>query len=155
MQETTPELLSTEQDRIRDADGKLLPGAKINPTGKGGFVDNPENINAGGRPKNPESFTYWMNLFKKMSLIDFKLARENYDGDEWTVAAEAAYVRVEASLGKELANFEAVADRTEGKAPQTVIHEGGIFTDTKVEFLIVDAPTDTPQQETTVDTSAA
>lgn len=150
-----PENPTTEQEGHRDENGRFVPGIAPNPLGKGGFADNPENINAGGRPKNPESFTYWMNLFKKMSLIDFKLARENYDGDEWTVAAEAAYVRVEASLGKELANFEAVADRTEGKAPQTVIHEGGIFTDTKVEFLIVDAPTDTPQQETTVDTSAA
>lgn len=120
-----------------------------NPQGKGGFGDHPENRND-GRWKKEASFTYWMNKFKNMSLLDFKMARETYDGDQWTVAAEAAYVRVEAALGKELANFEAVADRTEGKAPQTVKHEGGLFANTRLEMVVL-PNADTDQPEATAD----
>lgn len=34
-----------------------------NPTGKGGFIDHPENINKEGRPKNQFSITHWAREF--------------------------------------------------------------------------------------------
>lgn len=34
-----------------------------NPKGKGGFGDNPQNINRNGRPRNDVSITYWIKKF--------------------------------------------------------------------------------------------
>lgn len=51
---------TTELDKNKqDQEGKKVG----NPTGKGGFGDNPDNINKGGRPKNEVSITYWIKKF--------------------------------------------------------------------------------------------
>lgn len=152
----TQELLiitATEQVVNHKENGEFASGNKANPIGKGGFAENPQNINAGGRPKNLESFVYWLNLFKSMSLVNFRMARDEFEGDQWTVAAEAAYIRIEEALKTDLSNFEAVADRTEGKAPQTIRHEGGLFSNSKLEMVIIDVNTDQPEAEPNAQTS--
>jgi DNA-binding XRE family transcriptional regulator len=82
-----------------------------NPTGKGGFGERPQDINPGGRPKNAESFTYWMGHFKNMGKQEFlKWEKEN---DNPTMAASLAYARV-FKARNELKEFQEVANRTEG-----------------------------------------
>lgn len=101
------------------SDQKTLEQAEVkrdmnlNPTGKGGFADHPENINFGGRPKNPQSFTWWMNNFKEMSVTDFLAWAKNTPNSERTVAADLAYQRVLNSRNQ-LDEFKEVANRTEG-----------------------------------------
>lgn len=104
--------LTTKQVNI-----KPIVDMNRNPTGKGGFRERPENINPGGRPKNQESFTYWMNYFKNLYVSDFLLWAKNNPEDKRTVAADIAYTRILNSR-KELADFREVANRTEGMPRQ-------------------------------------
>lgn len=90
-----------------------------NPTGKGGFGDNPENINAGGRPKNAESFAYWYRQFKNMTVNELKRWQQNNPGDTRTVAADLAFVRIY-NARNDLKEFQEVANRSEGMPKQTV-----------------------------------
>ena len=94
-----------------------------NPTGKGGFRDHPELINARGRPKNQESFTYWMNFFKNLTRVEFLKWLNAHPGR--TVAADLAYVRVKKARDN-LKEFHEVANRTEGMPSQrTDVTTGG------------------------------
>jgi len=97
--------------------GRFEPGNNANPTGIGGFADNPQNINYGGRPKNQESFTYWLNFFKGLTVAEFNEWGKNKD--DISVAANLAYIRIQ-NAKESLHEFKEVADRTEGKAPQTI-----------------------------------
>ena len=90
-----------------------------NPQGKGGFQDHPELRNSGGRPKNDESFTYWMRVFKNMTVNEFLAWEKENPMDDRTVAASIAYIRV-GKARADLAEFKEVADRTEGKSIQRV-----------------------------------
>ena len=84
-----------------------------NPTGKGGFQDHPELINAGGRPKNLESFSYWMNFFKSISVEEFKNYENTHLENKRTMAEMLAYARV-FKARSDLREFQEVANRTEG-----------------------------------------
>lgn len=84
-----------------------------NPTGKGGFQDHPELINAGGRPKNLESFSYWMNFFKSISVEEFKNYENTHLENKRTMAEMLAYARV-FKARNDLREFQEVANRTEG-----------------------------------------
>jgi hypothetical protein len=109
-----------------------------NPEGKGGFQDHPELINPGGRPKNQESFTYWLNYFKNLSVIEFENWQVNNPKDKRTVAANLAFQRVYNALG-DLPEFKEVADRTEGRAKQPIEHSGELdFSVRKLEGVIDD-----------------
>jgi len=89
-----------------------------NPTGKGGFGEHPQNANPGGRPKNQESFSYWLNYFKNISITEFLNWPVNNPEETRTVAAELAYNRM-FNARKDLAEFKEVANRTEGMPMQT------------------------------------
>jgi hypothetical protein len=110
---------TTEQVEKKEKDMNL------NPTGRGGFGDHPENINPGGRPKNQESFAYWFNYFKNLSVSEFLKFPKEVPDDERSVACELAYKRVQ-NAREDLKEFQEVADRTEGKATQSIRHEGAI-----------------------------
>ena len=134
----TPEPLTSKQDGEkqeikRDANGRLLPGQALNPNGVGGFQDHPEIINEGGRPKKQESFTWWINKFKNMSQDEFLSWDEKTPDKEKTVASALAYARVFAARTS-LKDFREIADRSEGKAPQTIIFDGGFFSERKLEI---------------------
>jgi hypothetical protein len=90
-----------------------------NPTGKGGFGDHPEHQNAGGRPKNLESFKYWMDFFKGLSVKEFMEYEITHPDSERTVACSLSYARV-AGARKDLAEFNTVANRTEGMPKQHI-----------------------------------
>lgn len=51
---------TTELEENKQNQEGRKPG---NPTGKGGFGDNPDHINKGGRPKNEVSITYYIKQF--------------------------------------------------------------------------------------------
>ena len=107
----------------------------FNPTGKGGFADNPQNRNAGGRPKNQQSFMYWMCFFKDLTVEDFKNYENTHPEDKMFVAESIAYARV-ASSRKDLAEFKEVANRTEGMPKQsTDVTSGGEKINSLYDFL--------------------
>ena len=105
-----------------------------NPDGKGGFGDNPQNINAGGRPKNAESFAYWYREFKNMSVAQLESWQDDNPRDTRTVASDLAFTRI-INAKKDLKEFQEIADRSEGKAVQTMKHEGDLITGLKVEIV--------------------
>ena len=103
-----------------------------NPSGKGGFGEHPENINAGGRPKNIERYDYWFQYFKDMKYKDF-LALADEDKSEWPTAKVDAYNRYRKI--SHLKEFQEVANRTEGMPRQTVKQEfDDDVTEVKIEI---------------------
>lgn len=91
-----------------------------NPTGKGGFGDNPQNRNPGGWDKT-QSISYQYNRLMRMEPDEL---------DEFvpeTVAQKVAKQRITEMMednnetkGGALQVTKEVTDRVEGKAPQTV-----------------------------------
>lgn len=106
--------ISTNQD-THDSNG-IKKGVKLNPEGKGGFGDNPQN-RSDGRWSKDNSFSYWMNFFKSKTVKEFKEYEKVKPEDERTVAESLAYARV-AKSRNDLQEFKEVADRTEGKSMQ-------------------------------------
>ena len=104
-----------------------------NPEGKGGFKERPEDINAGGRPKNQERYGYWLDFFKNLSREEFK--KYTIDHPDMSMAAFAAYARISKTVDK-LEEFKEVANRTEGMPHQTIKSE---FDDdvTEIEFKLI------------------
>lgn len=90
-----------------------------NPTGKGGFGDNPQNRNPGGWKKE-DSIPYQYNKFMRMSTDELnQWARDNQK--TMTMAQAIALSRLQASLTS-LADAKEVTDRTSGKAKETIEH---------------------------------
>lgn len=110
-----------------------------NPTGKGGFQDHPELRNPGGWKKE-DSISYQYNLLVRLTVEEFKAWVKKYPEDTRTMAQEIAHRAILRAI-KSLKDLQEITDRTEGKAPQTVIHDGGFFSKDKIEFEIIDPAT--------------
>lgn len=83
-----------------------------NPTGKGGFGDNPQN-RSNGRWNKEESISYWYNKIGRMSdeeLAEFVPSNQNQ---------KIALKRVQDAVN-DLMTTKEITDRTEGKAPQSI-----------------------------------
>lgn len=93
-----------------------------NPSGKGGFGDNPQNRNS-GRWKKENSFSYQMNRFKNMTIQELNEWSKNTPEDKRTVAEDLAFRRIY-NAREDLNEFREVADRTEGKATQPIDFDG-------------------------------
>lgn len=89
-----------------------------NPAGKGGFGDNPQNINRSGHWDSTMSISYQYKRFLKMSPAELE-AYSKIPPEERTVAMDIAYAQVIRSQ-KSLNHAKEVTDRTEGKAQQNV-----------------------------------
>jgi hypothetical protein len=85
-----------------------------NPTGKGGFKDNPQNISKGNWSKET-SISYWYNYLIRLTLEEFEAFEIQY------VAQELAYNSIKESR-QELPYLKEVTDRTDGKAQQSIDH---------------------------------
>ncbi len=125
---------TSKQDENRNPDGTFKVGNNANPEGKGGLQERPEDINRDGRPKNEQRFGYWLQFFKNLTSKEFKEYALTRSEDEMYVAEIIAYERVKASR-KDLGEYKDLADRTEGRALQTMRHEGDLITGIKVEIV--------------------
>lgn len=83
-----------------------------NPTGKGGFGENPEN-RSDGRWDKEGSISYQYHKIIRLSADEL----ENFKAE--TVAQDIAYRRVLASR-ESLLDVKEITDRTEGKSPQAI-----------------------------------
>lgn len=88
-----------------------------NPTGKGGFGDNPDNRNPGGWNKDI-SFSYQYKRFMNMSMNELNEWRIKPDMER-KVVEELAYHRVMAAKNS-LPDVKEITDRTEGRAKESV-----------------------------------
>ena len=87
-----------------------------NPTGKGGFKDNPQNRSS-GRWSKETSISYWYNYLLRISVKEFnKFVPE-------TLAQKLAYNSLMEATN-DLPYLKEVTDRTEGKATNTHEHTG-------------------------------
>ena len=105
----------TEQEGNRDDKGRFVPGVSGNPN---------------GRPKDEDSPTYWLGRF--LSRVDPK----SKEGRR-RIEDIAIMLAVAANKGESWAIKE-IFDRLDGKAPQTVKHEGGVDVNIKKLEEIVD-----------------
>jgi len=85
-----------------------------NPTGKGGFKDNPQN-KANGRWTKETSISYNYNYLIRLSQSEFEKFKPQ------TIAQELAYNAILEAKG-DLPYLKEVTDRTEGKAIQAIDH---------------------------------
>jgi len=133
-------------NKNRDSKGTFLPNVIQNPTGIGGFVDNPQNINFGGRKKNEQRFGYWLQFFKDLTLDEFTKYTETKKINDMYVAEAIAYERVKRAR-KDLNEYKDLADRTEGRALQTTNISG----DLRLATLLGELTSEDISQETTKD----
>lgn len=115
--------MTTEQDTGKDMNR--------NPSGKGGFGDNPQNRNPGGWKKE-NSISYQYRRFLNMTNAELKDFRDSSD-EEKTGAMMIAWDRFVAAR-KSLPDAKEITDRTEGKAPQMI----GIGTPDDVRTALVE-----------------
>jgi len=108
-----------------------------NPTGKGGFGDHPENRNPGGWKKT-ETFRYWFEIFKEMTVTELKKWQRENPENTRKVVADLAFTRIVNAKGN-LKEFREVADRTEGKATQKLEHSGIIERELVISDEVKDA----------------
>lgn len=86
-----------------------------NPSGKGGFKDNPQNIAKGNWSKET-SISYWYNYLIRLTLKEFEDFEIEY------VSQELAYNSITESRS-DLPYLKEVTDRTDGKAKQSIDHQ--------------------------------
>lgn len=92
-------------------------GQISNPTGKGGFADNPGNRSPGGwKPETTFSYQYRRFMNMTMGELDEWLRKDT--GDR-TVVEELAYRSVQRAKNS-LPDVKEITDRTEGKPAQSV-----------------------------------
>jgi hypothetical protein len=95
------------------------PSKTPNPTGKGGFADNPQNIGSGHWSKE-DSIPYQYNFLMRMTTDELsQWARDNQK--KMTVAQAIALNRIQASLTS-LPDAKEITDRTSGRAKETIEH---------------------------------
>ena len=87
----------------------------FNPTGIGGFGENPQNINPGGKPKKQQLFSYWLPFFKDLPDDEFNNYIKTRGKGNMYMAESIAYERVKKSK-EDTAEYKDLADRTEGRA---------------------------------------
>ena len=106
-----------------------------NPSGKGGFAENPQNRNPGGW-KSEDSISHQYKKLIRMTYKEVQKWLEEREEKGLTLAEEIAYNNV--LKARDILDYtKEVTDRTEGKAPQTIVHEGGLFSQNKLEIVEV------------------
>ncbi len=120
---------------------QVTPPEKRNPTGKGGFGDNPQNRSDGGWKKE-NTISYQYKRFLNMTPEEIDQWALTLKKDR-TVAMDIAYKRIVAAKSS-LPDVKEITDRTEGKAQQAVdVTSGGEKLSTLlVEFVGEDNGTD-------------
>lgn len=117
-----------------------------NPTGKGGFGDNPQNRND-GRWKSEDSISFQYNKMIRYTIEELEKWLDENPEETRTVAQDIAYNAV-LEARKDLSYLKEITDRTEGKAPQTIRHQGGFFLTDKLVWDDVNEHSEDNQGET-------
>lgn len=110
-----------------------------NPTGKGGFADNPQNRNPGGWRKEV-SFSYQYKRFMAMSVTELEEWNNTTSKNDRTVVEDLAFRRV-SEARTSLPDVKEITDRTEGKAVQLMdmtVVEGRLSTEEKIKDFLND-----------------
>ena len=115
-----------------------------NPTGKGGFGERPEDINRSGTWNPRMTFSFQYRRFMNMTVEEFKDWYQKTSEKDKTMVEESAYNAV-LKARSDLKNRQEITDRTEGKAPQTVVVDGGFFSKDKLKVEVVDEQRDTTE----------
>lgn len=106
-----------EQKKVHDETGnKFATGNNANPTGVGGFADNPEN-RSNGRWSKDTSITYWYNKIGRMTADE----RNAFVAE--TDFQRIALKRIAMALGDDELALKAtkeITDRVEGKPKQDI-----------------------------------
>lgn len=92
-------------------------GGNHNPTGKGGFGDNPQNRGDGSWDKTMV-FSYQYRRFMNMTITQLE-EYSRLPKDERTVVEDLAYQRV-LSARTSLKDVKEITDRVEGKPKQSI-----------------------------------
>ena len=93
-----------------------------------------------------DSISYQYNKLIRLTEKQLLSWLEDNPEDKRTVAQMIALEAVKKAR-KQLDYLKEITDRTEGKAPQTVIYEGGLFTNTKLEVEVVDEDKAKPEAD--------
>jgi len=117
-----------------------------NPTGKGGFGERPEDINRSGTWNPRMTFSFQYRRFMNMTVEEFKSWKDLTADKDKTMVEELAYVAV-LKARSDIRDRQEITDRTEGKAPQTVVVDGGFFSKEKLKVEVVDEQRDTTETE--------
>lgn len=126
----------------KETSNQVTPPQKRNPTGKGGFGDNPQNRNTSGHWDSTMSISYQYKRFLKMTPIELE-AFGKLPKEQRTVAMDIAYSQVIKSRNS-LNHAKEITDRTEGKAPQSLdLTTGG----DKLNISLVEFVGDDPDQD--------
>lgn len=121
----------------RRRSGGSPKGIKNNPTGKGGFKERPQDMNTSGRWKAEDSISFQYHLLMHLSLKEFEEWLDKHPEEERTMAQQLAYNAVVAAK-VDFKYLVEVTDRTEGKAPQSITHDGelkNIFEDEQIDRI--------------------
>lgn len=104
-------------------------GVINNPSGKGGFGDNPQN-KANGRWSKDTSISYWYNHLIRLDIKDFETFEIK------TIAQQLAYNAI-IEAKEELGYLKEVTDRTDGKSiqPTDVTSKGESINVQPVTFI--------------------
>lgn len=104
---------------MKETSKQVTPPELRNPTGKGGFGENPQNRNP-GHWKSEDAIPFQYNKLMRMSLEELKQwAKDNKE--TMTMAQAIAYKRLIAAVDS-LPDAKEVTDRTSGKAKETIEH---------------------------------
>ena len=115
-----------------------------NPNGVGGFKEHPENRNNGGRYQRSDSFTYWYNYFKGLSVKDFKEWENNIPESERSVVSDLSYNRMKLAWN-DLRVFQDIANRSEGSP--IPMREDDLREPEKLELIISDYRSDKTDED--------
>lgn len=114
-----------------EAKKEVLPPQMRNPTGKGGFADNPQNRH-NGTWKKTKTFRFWFDLFKEMTIEEFEEWQKKNPKNVRTVASELAFTYI-VKARNDLKTFQEVSNRTEGMPKQPI--ENSTVTDKWEQYL--------------------
>ena len=136
---------ANQMGQIRNEKGQIIGGKP-----PAGFDKHPEN-RSNGRWRKEDSISEQYNMFLRMNAEEVRTWEENHLEKDRTMAQEIAY-RAMLRARKSLKDLQEITDRTEGKAPQTLVHEGGFFSQNKLEFVEVKP---IKMDDTTINTTEA
>lgn len=105
----------------RNKKGQVLKGQVLNPSGKGGFQERPDDINKSGRWNPRASETYCLRKYLAMTPRELAEVKQEMDAGNLTTAEAQALLHVMEGNKATAQGFKTrvdIMDRLDGKARQ-------------------------------------